>query len=694
MPEQFPHIPSERYELRESLGQGGMARVFKALDRNLDRQVAVKVLDERILSDPASLDRFRREARSAAGLAHPNIVRIYDFLDHPESPTLVMELIEGEDLGDYVGRVGPLDLSEALRLGEQILEALAHAHDHGLVHRDLSPRNILLEAHGGRVKVADFGIARALGDKTLTDTGQMVGSVATMSPEQAQGEDVDARSDIYSVGCLLYLMTTGRLPFQGDNPVQVALKHVGEVPTSPGRLNPELPDAIVSLILTAMSKDPDNRYADARAMLAALQAARRAPAPPELEPTRVRPAVGRTAPPPPPPASLPPLEQRRASFPWAVVAFLALLGVALAAGAYYFMGQQVQVPSLVGLDLEAARERLASVKLRLRVERQVATSEFEPNVVVSQSPVEGTTLRIGSEVRVEISQGPPTVELPDFRNLTVSRARDELGNLRLKVKVTEKPSESVPVGVVVDQDPAAGSKVTLDTTVELIVSSGAAGVIVPQLVGMKLDEARRVTDRLELELVVSEYRLDAGAEEDVVLEQNPSAGAKALKGRRILVVVSRGRTGLNVPQLEGKTVAEARTILKDMGLELKVEGEASASDPIVFQEPPPGDPVVDLVVTVRTSPSTVVPVVQGLTLEEARARIQEAGLGVGRVTTEYYEIDGEVLGQDPLPGIEVPPGSLVDLMVGDPEAAQPALPIPSATPVPPEGQFTPAPWIE
>ncbi|MGE0488723.1 MAG: PASTA domain-containing protein [Vulcanimicrobiota bacterium] len=682
MKEGFPSIPSDRYELIDLLGEGGMARVFRARDRNLDREVALKVPNDRVLADQATLERFRREARAAAALTHPNIVRIYDYIDDDALPCLVMELVHGRDLGSWMAGVDSLGVAETRRITQQILEAVAYAHDQGIIHRDLSPHNIIIEQETGLARVTDFGIARALGDQTLTDTGQMVGSVTTMSPEQAQGERVDPRSDLYSVGCLMYLMATGQLPFSGDNPVQVALKHVGQPPTPPRQINDQLPPDLEALILKALAKAPDDRPASAREMLESLSGVEVTPV--SVARTRVRQAV--PAPEPEP--------SRSGAGRW----LLALVLIMLASGGLYAVSRWlaptgIKVPPLIGLTTEQAQQRVEELGLKFEVSKEAPSETSPPGVVVYQSPPDGVAIAAGQTVRVTVSSGLPRIKLPKLEGLTVSEARSRLESAGLKVEIEEKADERFATGLVISHEPGEDAEVDRGATVKLFVSSGSRWVIVPQLEGLASEEARTVLERLGLEMAIDEYRPDPRADEEVVLSQNPSAGAKVRKGRRVFLILSKGKVDLNVPELEGKTISEARQILADLGLELTIEGDGRPDDPIVFQDPPPGDPVTTrTAIRVRTSPSTVVPVLQGDSENQARGKLSAAGLQVGQVRKVYGPVAGEVIGQEPLPGIEVPPGTRVDLFVADP--ALPVEPGPDATPLAPNPDFTPAPWVE
>ena len=266
-----------RYKLLDKIGQGGMATVYRASDLNLGREVAVKVLQETIANDPDFRERFRREARAASVLNNPNIVQVYDLIESPEGTCIVMELVRGEDLRSLLKRSGRLSLDRSINIILDVLNALQDAHQHGLVHRDISARNVLIGEHD-EVKVSDFGIARVLGERTLTQTGELIGSVEYISPEQANGEEADFRSDVYSVGVLLYQLLTGVLPFNADNAVKLAVKHIQEIPNPPSRLRPEISSALDDIVMCAMEKDPADRFESAQAMSEALDSLRYAPA--------------------------------------------------------------------------------------------------------------------------------------------------------------------------------------------------------------------------------------------------------------------------------------------------------------------------------------------------------------------------------------------------------------------------------
>ena len=350
-----------RYRAQKRLGSGGMAEVWCAEDEVLGRRVALKLLGGRFVDDPEFRERFRREAQSAAGLAHPNIVGIFDRSEWDGTPYIAMELVDGKTLKELVIERGPLDPAIAVNLMEQVLRALGYAHRRGIVHRDVKPQNVIIDREG-TAKVADFGIARAA-NSDMTETGALVGTVAYVSPEQAQGEPVDRRSDLYSAGVVLYELLTGRVPFDGEAPVSIALKHISERPVPPGQLRPGISPALEAVVMRALEKDPARRYQNAEEFVAALEAARRAPTRPiRLDPTPGEPWMDDEA------------EGRTRWWVWALVV-VALAAIAI--GAYMLVsGNRVDVPGVVGREASDAADVLH--KRGLEVDFESRTSDDVP----------------------------------------------------------------------------------------------------------------------------------------------------------------------------------------------------------------------------------------------------------------------------------------------------------------------------
>jgi len=578
-----------RYEVGDLLGRGGMAEVHLGHDTRLGRPVAIKMLRSDLARDATFLSRFRREAQSAAGLNHASIVAVYDSgEDHVVEaggatvplPYIVMEYVEGRTLRQLLGERSPLDPSEAARITEGILDALAYSHRMGIVHRDIKPANVMVGAHG-EIKVMDFGIARAIADAnaTMTQTQAVIGTAQYLSPEQAQGHQVDARSDLYSTGCLLFELLTGRPPFQADSPVAIAYQHVGQPPPRPSSLNPEVPAALDAVVLHALAKDREARYQDAAAFRADLQAARLGrpisdgargtAAAAGAEATVALGAVGaaatttliprdEAAAAPPPAhgngntATLPAIgrdpdeePRKRRGFAYvllvlAVVAALVLLALAgrsLLDRPPQGTATQVQVPQVVNLPVETAEARVRAAGLV--PQRNDVPSEREVGTVVDQAPGEGESVARGSTVSLSVSAGPNTVDLPDLKGYGQDEARAALTNLDLKVAAAVKKVDDsgVDKDKVVSTDPAAGESVAVGSTVSLTVSSGK--VTVPNVLGQNRNEA---SDALaERGLTVKTAFAESSETEGTVLKQSVKGGTKVDDGATVTITVAQPR---------------------------------------------------------------------------------------------------------------------------------------------------------
>jgi tRNA A-37 threonylcarbamoyl transferase component Bud32 len=465
------HVLNDRYELIEKVGEGGMAVTYRAKDRLLDREVAVKCMREQFAADPEFAQRFRQEARAAANLSHLHIAGVYDTGSVNGCHYLVMEFIEGENLKQRLRRGGPLGEPEALDIARQVAEALDAAHARGIVHRDIKPQNILIN-HGGEVKVTDFGIARAMYAPGDTDTGVIIGSAHYFAPEQARGEAAGPPADVYGLGCVLFEMLTGRPPFEGENPVAVAHMQIYDPPQRPRTFNPNISPAVERVIMKCLEKDSTRRYASARELAGDLANA-------AAEPTAevVRPPSVAAAPSPVREAAPGPA---RANWAWAIV-FIVLLAVG-AVGAWVWQNQRqegkpemVMVPNLVEMPRESAADLLRSSALGLEYEE--AGKDYDDNVpqgyVVRQDPRPGTRLEKGRPVRVWLSKGPLATEIPSLSERSVAVARRELEAKGFRVgEIIEVYDPNVPVHYVVDTMPSAGSKWPPGATVDLKVSKG------------------------------------------------------------------------------------------------------------------------------------------------------------------------------------------------------------------------------
>ena len=541
-----------RYEIGPLLGQGGMARVFKGSDRVLDRTVAIKVLSPQYADDDQFVSRFRREAQAAAGLNHPNIVGVYDTGDQGDVHFIVMEYIEGRTLRDVVRNEGPLMPERAAEIVQAVARALSSAHQAGLVHRDIKPGNVMLTSDG-EVKVMDFGIARTSTGDTLTQTAAVLGTASYLSPEQAQGLTVDARSDIYSLGCVLYEMLTGRAPFSGDSPVAIAYKHVKEDPVPPSRLNPDVPESLDAVVMKSMAKNPANRYQTADELRADLERARRG------LPTLATPLMpgdatevvtspagpGETA----VMTGVPPGEEEegRRRRPWLVALSVLLALAALGLAAFFLVRsllpappQFVRVPDVVGQPEEEAVVTLENAGFQVPEPDRQFDPEVRRGLVISQTPAADERVQEGTEVQLVISRGPPPEAIPNVVGLTEDEAAATLEEAGFEVgQVTEEESDEEE-GLVLEQDPPAGEEARPGTAVNLVVSSGPATVAVPDVLCQDLGSAQQEIEEAELDMVVTGTRFSDECPPGTVAEQNPSPETQVPPGSNVRVKESTG----------------------------------------------------------------------------------------------------------------------------------------------------------
>jgi serine/threonine-protein kinase len=578
-----PRLLGGRYEVGELLGRGGMAEVHLGHDTRLSRPVAIKMLRSDLARDTQFLNRFRREAQSAAGLNHASIVAVYDSgEDHAIEtggasvpvPYIVMEFVEGRTLRELLNVSSPLDPAEAARITEGVLDALAYSHRMGIVHRDIKPANVMIGPQG-QIKVMDFGIARAVADAnaTMTQTQAVIGTAQYLSPEQAQGHHVDARSDLYPTGCLLFELLTGRPPFQADSPVAIAYQHVGQPPPRPSTLNPAVDPALDAVVLHSLAKDRDARYQDATAFRADLQAARlgrpisdaaRGTAGSAADPTvalatvtapaaatTVLAQAGGYAAPPEPlgsnTASLPaighdpddePRKRRGLAYFLLVLAVLGALALMGVAGKALLDrpptdAPKVAVPTVIDLPQAAAEAKIRAVGLV--PDATLVASTKDVGLVVDQDPGASEMVASGSTVGISVSNGPDTVDLPDLKGFTQDEATARLAALDLKVgTIKEVDDTGLDKGKVFSTSPAAGESVPVGSAVKLNVSSGK--VTVPNVVGKTRNEAADILG--ELGLSVKTTYVDSSEPENSVLKQSIKAKTKVDDGSTITLTIA------------------------------------------------------------------------------------------------------------------------------------------------------------
>ena len=602
-----------RYRIIRRLGSGGMANVYLAEDEELGRRVAIKVLDEKHASDEQFVERFRREAKNAASLSHPNIVSIYDRGEAEGTFYIAMEYVEGRTLKDLIVSRGQLPVDQAVAYARQILGALRFAHRKGIVHRDIKPHNVLVDGDG-RLKVTDFGIARA-GASQMTEAGSIIGTAQYLSPEQARGAPVDQRSDLYSVGVVLTEMLTGAVPYTGDTPVEIAMKHISAVPKPPSTSRPDVPEDLDLVTLRALAKDPRERFQTAEEMdselgrvLAGLSvtdatadAATAVLAGAGVSDAAAT-AVVRRRPPPPYAApggyqyDEPPPPGHRSIWPWLLA--IGLVVAALVAGLYAYnriqdelnANKPVAVPLLEGKEEALAVNDIYDRDLEPKVIRQYRPDDSEKGKVFDQNPEAGERIERKNIVTIYVSQGKRKVDVPTVNGLSVAEAVARLKDAGLNANPVEVFSAK-PDGTVIAQDPAPGKSVPEGTTVRINVSQGEKPIAVPDVVGLSYDDAKAALE--DDGFTVKRRDQNSNIQPNTVIDTNPKPGAGLQRGATVTVIVSKGPKDVAVPEVEGLDEEGARTKLEDAGFTVSVSDQPTddpANDGFVLgQDPPAGD---------------------------------------------------------------------------------------------------------
>jgi eukaryotic-like serine/threonine-protein kinase len=627
-----PRLLSERYELGEVLGYGGMAEVHRGLDTRLGRDVAVKVLRADLARDPQFQMRFRREAQNAAALNHPAIVAVYDTGEVQSEfgplPYIVMEYVDGQTLREIVKTQGPLTQRQVIEVMADVCAALDFSHRHSIIHRDVKPANIMIN-HAGAVKVMDFGIARALGEgQNVTQTAAVIGTAQYLSPEQARGEAVDARSDVYAAGCVLFELLTGDPPFTGDTPVAVAYQHVREEPRRPSEVNSSIPSSLDAVVLKALSKNPANRYQSAAEMRADL--------------VRVR------------------------------------------------NGQSPMAPLVMSDDERTAMLATSSAPTRRINGRHTPAAADDYDDYYDETPRRSTGKLIGIVAAVlvalslvgffayQVLSGPPapqTVEVPPVAGLSENDARTQILAAGLRLGDPQRRESSVEQrGQVIDTNPPIGTQVDERTVVTLIVGSGPASVNVPLLAGKTLQEAQALLEQAGLELgtqtqqETSDSRLVGR-----VIGSTPPAGSPVEGGSEVALSIGIEQTGVQIPEnLIGQDLDDAVNALRQLGLDPQRPDSADDNDRVSGTNPPPGTRVqrgaeVELL-TGDSGEAVRMPNVVGLSREQALDRLGEEGLL--NVQTREQRVnnanqDGEVIDQSVEPGEQVNAGQQITLTIGE-----------------------------
>jgi eukaryotic-like serine/threonine-protein kinase len=567
-----------RYRVIERLGSGGMADVYAAEDTQLGRRVALKLLYRRFAEDAEFVERFRREASSAAGLQHPNIVGVFDRGEWDGTYYIAMEYLSGHTLKQLVREHGAMPPDLAVDITLQVLRAAKFAHKRGVVHRDIKPHNVILDEEG-RAKVTDFGIARA-GASDMTETGSIMGTAQYLSPEQAQGKPVSPRSDLYSIGVMLYELLTGRVPFDAESPVTIALKHVSEDPVPPSQVNPAVSPALDAVVLRALEKEPAHRFADADEFAAALLEARE-------RPTAVAKEV-RLEPYPMP--GEPFVEEERERSRWWLWLLALLLLAALAVGAYLlFAPEKKPVPDVVGNRSAVASQRLQNAGFEVNIET-VQSGTVPNDRVATQDPQPGEDVREGSTVTIIVSSGPGNATVPGVVGRKQDVAENMMKEAGFETDVRREPSDSVDEGRVISTQPGENTQLEKGRTVVLIVSEGPEQVGVPDVVGDGEDDARSALEDAGLRADVTEEESE-DQDPGTVLRQDPGAGERVDKGSAVKLVVAKAPPEVDVPDVVDQERDAARQALRDAGFEVRVREETVDTldqDGIVIDQDPAG----------------------------------------------------------------------------------------------------------
>jgi len=572
MSQQQQRVYNSRYEIVRHVARGGMAEVYLAHDLLLDRPVALKVLFPELSVDPSFVERFRREAQAAANLSHPNIVSVYDWGEEDNTYFIVMEFVDGRPLSALLRSEGPVAADRAAGIGAEVAGALAFAHRNGVVHRDVKPGNVLINDEG-TVKVADFGIARATSTtENLTQTGAVMGTATYFSPEQAQGSVVDARSDVYSLGVVLYEMASGRPPFSGDNPVTIAYKHVREEPEPLRHRNPAVPAAFEAIVMRAMAKRAENRYAsadDLRADLIRFRQGREVAAGPVM--SEATQAVGATT----------------------------------------------MMPGYGGDDgrvMNIAHGSTAAIPLAEPPRRR--TEAYVALLVLLLLGLAGLLFLLGRQLGVFGGSTAKQLNVPQVIGLDATAAEDQLKGQGFQVKQDLQPNDVTAQGKVFDQDPKPGTKVDKGALVTIKVSSGSAPAPVPNQVGQNVDDATAALEAAGFN-VTTEQRADDRRPEGTVLAQDPKGGTTANRGTTVKLTVSTGPAKVSIPSETSKDATDAANELGNLGVKVVTRTQPSdtvAQGKVITTEPPAGSQVakgstVTLVVSSGPQPTTTTPII-------------------------------------------------------------------------------------
>ena len=680
-------VLKERYKLTELIAEGGMASVYKGVDLLLQRTVAIKVLKQNLALDKDGIERFYREARSAAKLSHTNIVNIYDIGSEEQIYFIVMEYLSGGTL-DRLEK--PLSIKEIINIAIEICEALTFAHQKGLVHRDIKPQNIMF-TESQKIKVVDFGIARPLDSATMTSPGTIIGSVYYFSPEQAEGKEVGNLSDIYSTGVLLYYLATARYPFDGENAVSIALKHINEIPTPPKKLNPKIPPKLEEIILKAMKKVPEERHKSAAAMLKEIKTLQEklykkteAIDKGTLEKLKnfsnEEETLVRKGPPPSGKKEEADKDEKRIH----PLILILILGLIIIIGVPTGMmissmnkgpaakSELIEVPYLIGKTQEEAQKQIASLKLITEILRE-NNDKIPEGQVISQTPPGGTMMERENIIKLTISIGKEEILIPYLIGKTIKEATKELSQIGIElIVVEEEGTDKYPPDTIIAQEPRAGEKIKEDRQIKVKISTEPEKIEVPDLVGLTEKEALKILERKGLTLKILEEK-NSIMEKGLIIEQKPEGNMAIQEGEEISVIISSGPIMITVPDITGLTIPQGKEFLKELSLTIRVmENEFYEVDSSIIkvQSPAPGEKLPEEGIievglkSIINEIMVIVPDVTGKLLFDAKNKLSLEKLKTGIISEALSDkVPGTVLLQEPPPGTEVKENTEINLTV-------------------------------
>ena len=612
-------ILGDRYELLEKIGEGGMSEVYKAKCHKLNRFVAVKILKKQFADNEEISQKFKREATAIANLSDANIVNVLDVGNQDDIDYIVMEYVSGKTLKELINYSGKLTYNTAIKIALQIAKALDCAHRNNIIHRDIKPQNILV-TETGEVKVTDFGIAKSTDSQTITNTTSIIGSAHYLSPEQAKGTYIDFRSDIYSFGIVLYEMVTGRLPFEGDSPVTVALKHLQEEPVPPKNINPSIPDSLNKLILKAIEKEPIKRYQNSKEIIQDLQKIQENPDViiadsfnnKDNDSTIIMAPINATNTLNTSKISkdekeydddyedeeeydeeyddyedeeeyddIPKKKKNKNSLKKVLISIGIIVGILILGSIGFFLAwgsgsnNEVEVPNIVGKLTDDVKAQIEDLGLKLEVKSTKESDELE-NTILETDPKAGTKVKKGSIISVIVSAGEEQVEMPDFRNYERTDIEKTLKSKEFtNYTITEEYSDSVESGYLISQSPSAGTMISKKTSIEIVVSKGPEikYIDVADVTGKTLDEAKKALNGLNVK--VSEQETNKKDEDGIVLSQDDNVGKKLQEGATVTLTVGKYKEetiDISLLIAKGMSVDEATDILVNNGISYELLG--------------------------------------------------------------------------------------------------------------------------